>query len=31
MSVLSESELIQIRRHLHQIPELSLAEKETHD
>ena len=31
MSVLSESELIQIRRHLHQIPELALAEKETHD
>ena len=31
MSVLSESELIQIRRHLHQIPELALVEKETHD
>ncbi len=30
MSVLSEKELIQIRRHLHEIPELALQEKETH-
>ena len=28
--MLSESELIQIRRHLHQIPELALQEHETH-
>lgn len=31
MTVLSEKELIQIRRHLHEIPELALQEKETHD
>ncbi|MBP2056905.1 N-acetyldiaminopimelate deacetylase [Lactobacillus colini] len=31
MTVLSESELIQIRRHLHQIPELALHEFQTHD
>ncbi|WP_201726672.1 M20/M25/M40 family metallo-hydrolase, partial [Lactobacillus helveticus] len=31
MAVLTESELIQIRRHLHEIPELALQEKETHD
>lgn len=31
MAVLSEKELIQIRRHLHEIPELALQEKETHD
>ena len=31
MSILNESELIQIRRHLHQIPELALQEKETHN
>lgn len=31
MVVLTESELIQIRRHLHEIPELALQEKETHD
>ncbi len=30
MSVLTEKELITIRRHLHQIPELALQEKETH-
>lgn len=29
--MLSEQELIQIRRHLHQIPELALHEHETHD
>lgn len=29
--MLSEQELIQIRRHLHQIPELALQEHETHD
>lgn len=29
--MLSEQELIQIRRHLHQIPELALHEYETHD
>ena len=28
--MLSENELIQIRRHLHQIPELALKEYETH-
>lgn len=31
MSVLTEQELIHIRRHLHQIPELALHEKQTHD
>lgn len=31
MAVLTESGLIQIRRHLHEIPELALQEKETHD
>lgn len=31
MAILSEDELIQIRRHLHQIPELAMKEKETHD
>lgn len=30
MTVLTEKELIKIRRHLHQIPELALQEKETH-
>lgn len=31
MAILSEDELIQIRRHLHEIPELALHEQETHD
>lgn len=31
MSQLSHDELIQIRRHLHQIPELALEEYQTHD
>lgn len=31
MAILSEAELIDIRRHLHQIPELALREFETHD
>ena len=31
MAVFSESELLAIRRHLHQIPELALKERETHD
>lgn len=31
MAVLTENGLIQIRRHLHEIPELALQEKETHD
>lgn len=31
MAVFSESELLAIRRHLHQIPELALKEHETHD
>lgn len=31
MAVLTENELIQVRRHLHEIPELALQEKETHD
>lgn len=31
MAFLTENELIQIRRHLHEIPELALKEKETHD
>ena len=31
MAVLSETELITIRRHLHQIPELALQEFQTHD
>lgn len=30
MAALTEEELIQIRRHLHEIPELALQEKETH-
>ena len=30
MAVLTEDELIKIRRHLHEIPELALQEKETH-
>lgn len=30
MTVLDEEKLIQIRRHLHEIPELALQEKETH-
>ncbi|WP_251546781.1 N-acetyldiaminopimelate deacetylase [Limosilactobacillus caecicola] len=30
MTVLNEEQLIQIRRHLHQIPELALQETETH-
>lgn len=30
MTILTEPELIKIRRHLHQIPELALKEKETH-
>ena len=29
--ILTEKELIQIRRHLHQIPELALKEFKTHD
>ena len=29
--LLSEEELIKIRRHLHQIPELALHEEQTHD
>ena len=29
--ILSEAELIEIRRHLHQIPELALKEFQTHD
>ena len=29
--ILTEEELIQIRRHLHQIPELALKEFKTHD
>lgn len=31
MSVLTEDDLIKIRRHLHQIPELALHETQTHD
>lgn len=31
MAILSENELIKIRRHLHQIPELALHEQETHN
>ena len=31
MSQLTHDELIQIRRHLHQIPELALEEYQTHD
>lgn len=31
MSVLNEEQLIKIRRHLHEIPELALQEKETHE
>ncbi len=30
MAVLTEDELIKIRRHLHEIPELALQEKETY-
>ena len=30
MAVLTEDELIKIRRHLHEIPELAIQEKETH-
>lgn len=31
MTLLNEEELIKIRRHLHEIPELALEEKETHE